>query len=235
MSLARTSLVFALFLSSPALAQDVAEVSFSNAAVELALVSTGDGACALDITATVVDTEDPTLEASAFHVEEIVVAGADQTVVLDPGTFYASDPGACEEEDETLTCSPLTYMTADGAWPDENGVEQWFWHNAFTFDTTTSAPAGELTVSLRQYASSVEDGTLIQQRERVTLSCACELDWDLNGDGAVSSADYLRLLQLFGSAVEGTEVEGQDVDGDGVVGLGELISLLSQYGESCEG
>jgi hypothetical protein len=53
-------------------------------------------------------------------------------------------------------------------------------------------------------------------------SCAGDLD----GDGAVSSADLLTLLDRFGAA----DCQA-DLDGGGVVDVFDILSLLQRWGD----
>jgi hypothetical protein len=74
----------------------------------------------------------------------------------------------------------------------------------------------------------------LHQRQAVTLDCPCWYRWDLNGDGLVSTADYLEVLAVYGQNVESALNAGLDIDGDGMIGTPELIDFLAQFGGSCE-
>ncbi len=54
------------------------------------------------------------------------------------------------------------------------------------------------------------------------LSCP----WDLDGSGAVGTADLLVLLAAWGTPAIGPP----DLDADGVVATGDLLALLSNWG-----
>ncbi|MHC4428636.1 MAG: hypothetical protein ACYS0D_08540, partial [Planctomycetota bacterium] len=58
----------------------------------------------------------------------------------------------------------------------------------------------------------------------VTAVCQCPAD--LDGDGAVGTADLLALLSAWGTDPGGPP----DLDGDGNVGTGDLLELLSSWG-----
>jgi beta-glucanase (GH16 family) len=62
---------------------------------------------------------------------------------------------------------------------------------------------------------------------RFVSSAACTVD--LNGDGQVNVADYLRYLALFASGAPAA-----DIDGDGAVNIADFLAFLRAYAAGCD-
>jgi len=66
----------------------------------------------------------------------------------------------------------------------------------------------------------------------VDWSCgACELMADFNGDGTVSTADWLYFGSFFGQPVPAGHAA--DLTGDGMVDTDDLLIFLGEWGQSC--
>lgn len=62
-------------------------------------------------------------------------------------------------------------------------------------------------------------------------SCRAPCATDINGSGAVDTADLTVLLGFFGASV--TPGTGGDINGDGTVNTADLVLLLAAFGTAC--
>lgn len=152
--------------------------------------------------------------------------------------WYSNAAGATPNTDVftvEVTSDGTSWTTVETVGPSGTGTNGgWFFHEFRVADLVTPTA----TVRVRFIAEDANAGSIVEAAIddlRIT-SLGCEdlsepCTADLNGDGAVDSADLSVVVGAFGQAVPaGT---GGDLNGDGIVDSADLSVLVGEFGAAC--